>query len=137
MSKITQLLGSALVLGCGFLLPMTAAAVDLGNGWSPSPLELFNLPDYCQKQFLSKNDPKVYQALSPGCDGIHHYCAGKVLLLRTTDYSIPAGERRRIFGQAKKEIGYMASRLTPSCSRLGDLRATEETMRMLEPQFKK
>jgi hypothetical protein len=137
--RIRGLNALSLTLVCaGAMAFGTAAAqrVDLGNGWGPSALEISQLPDYCQAQFKSKMDFKVFGPMSPGCDGIHHFCAGRVLLLRVTNPSIPKGERRRILGQAKTEVNYLASRLTPRCKRAEEVRAVESVIRMHETLLK-
>jgi len=109
---------------------------DLGNGWGPNAVEIVQLPDYCQAQFLSKMDWKVFARMSPGCDGIHHFCAGRVLLLRVAKTSIPKPERQRILGQAKLEVNYLASRLTPKCTRVDEVRAVEAQIRLYEAMLK-
>ena len=136
MFKAARILGSTAVFVCGTLLPITtsAAGVDLANGWEPTALEIAPLPDHCRKQFLSKTDPKDVAANSPGCDGVHHYCAGLVLKNRAARQSIPKPERQRIFIHAKKEIGYMSSRPNSSClkSRLAEVQATQQQLPVLE-----
>ncbi|MBE0547617.1 MAG: hypothetical protein IH627_08180 [Rubrivivax sp.] len=112
----------------------TLAREDLGNGWGPNALEISPLPNYCQA-FFSKNH-KVFDTLSRGCDGVHHLCAGKVLINRVMNVSIPKGERRRILGQAKIEVNYLASRLTPTCKLGEDVRTAESQIRMLETLLK-
>lgn len=111
------------------------AVVDLGNGWGPTASEIIQLPKYCQTQFLTK-DINLVQKMSPGCDGIHHLCPGKVLINRASNISIPKAERQRILRQAKNEINYVFSRLTPSCSRGNEIRAAEFEIRLLEPRLR-
>jgi hypothetical protein len=129
----------AIALACAGAMAFGSAAaqrVDLGNGWAPSALEISQLPDYCQAQFISKMDWKVFGHMSPGCNGIHHFCAAQVLLLRVPNHSIPKGERRRILGQAKNEVNYLSSRLTPNCKRADEVRAVESRIRMHEMLLK-
>lgn len=114
----------------GFTAPVwTAQAqrVDLGNGWGPSPLEIAKLPDYCKRFFLEKKLP-------PNCDGVHHLCAGKVLINRSMNYSIPKRERQRIIGQAKIEVDYIFKRDNRTCpmAMMQDARATRGNVQMME-----
>lgn len=83
------------------------------------------MPNYCQAYFLKKQLP-------PNCDGVHHLCAGKVLINRTMDYSIPKRERQRILGQAKKEVDYIFTRKNPRCAMMGEAQATQRQIVMLE-----
>ena len=115
--------------GCVWFSAPAEAREDLGNGWGPNPLEIRQLPDYCQA-FFSKSP--IYDTLVRGCDGVHHLCAGKVVINRAMNASIPKRERQRILGQAKIEVNYLARRLTPSCKRGEDVRAAEAQIRMLE-----
>lgn len=115
-----------------FFSTKSIAVDDLGNGWGPTILEVSQLPQYCQKQFLVK-DINLVQKMSPGCDGIHHLCPGKVLINRARNISIPRAERRRILNQAKNEIGYVASRLTPACSRANEIKGAVLEIQLLEP----
>jgi hypothetical protein len=101
-------------------------AADLANGWSPGPLEVAKLPEYCQTWFNKRLTP-------PNCDGVHHLCAGKVLINRTMDYSIPKRERQRIFRMAKQEVDYIFTRQNPNCAMMGEARATQSMIRTLEP----
>ncbi|MCC6852366.1 MAG: hypothetical protein IT502_08650 [Rubrivivax sp.] len=101
------------------------AVVDLANGWGPSALETSKLPDYCQRFFLERKLP-------PNCDGVHHLCAGKVLMLRLTDFSIPKQERQRILGHAKSEVEYMFGRQNASCTYLGQAREAQRQLRTFE-----
>lgn len=136
MFSSARFFGSMTIAVSGFILPMKAsnAGVDLGNGWNPTALEMAQVPYYCQKQFQSKNDAKVVSALSPGCDGVHHLCAGLVLMTRVTNYTIPKQERQRILGRAKQEFDYMSGRPNSSClkARMIQLRASEQRVRSLE-----
>lgn len=114
----------------------TALAVeDLGNGWGPQPLEIAQLPAYCHKQFLTNDTGAIYKEFS-GCDGIHHMCPGLVLINRAGNIAIPKGERKRILNQAKNEIGYVATRLMPSCTATPVVRAAESRIRILETFLK-
>jgi hypothetical protein len=121
-------------LGCLSLSAPALSRVDLGNGWSPNALELSQLPNYCQS-FFSKNR-EVFNTMSRGCDGVHHLCAGNVLINRAMNASIPKRERQRILVQAKIEVNYLASRMTPSCKRGEDVRAAESQIRVLEIMLK-
>ncbi len=114
---------AALTLG-----PAALARNDLANGWSPTEPEILKVPDYCQVQFRSKN--KSYG--SPGCDGVHHFCVGLVLLDRASNYSIPKRERQRILKHAKNEVNYMATRMQPTCKRASDLHVAQMRIKMLD-----
>ena len=118
---------SALVF-LGFLAPAAAVQaqrVDLANGWGPSPLEIGKLPEYCQRWFLEKKLP-------PNCDGVHHLCAGKVLIFRTMNLSIPKRERQRIIGQAKTEVDYIFKRDgNQNCAFMEEARATQRNVEMM------
>lgn len=126
MFDFTRHVGCAMLTLCGpCVLPIDAHAVDLGNGWGPNALEISKLPDYCKKYFLEKKVP-------PNCDGVHHLCAGKVLINRVNDFSIPKAERRRILGQAKNEVGYIFGRNNTYCAVMPDARATRNEIPILE-----
>lgn len=115
-------------IGVSLLLALPGVnlhAQDLGNGWGPNALEIAALPDYCQNFFLKRVMP-------PNCDGVHHLCAGKVLINRCLDVKIPKGERRRIAGHAKKEVDYIFSRNNPQCLMMDEARATQSQIRTLE-----
>ena len=115
-------IGISLLLG---LPGVNLHAQDLGNGWGPTALEITALPDYCQNYFLQK-------VLPPNCDGVHHLCAGKVLINRSLDFKIPKGERRRIAGHAKKEVDYIFDRNNAQCLMMDEARATQSQIRTLE-----
>lgn len=110
------------------------AREDLANGWSPSALEINQLPGYCQ-DFFMKN-LTAYNAVVGGCDGVHHLCAGKVVMNRIMNVSIPKRERQWMLGQAKIEVNYLASRLTPSCKFHQEVRAAESQIKVLEVMLK-
>ncbi|MFO1292843.1 MAG: hypothetical protein U1F07_07155 [Rubrivivax sp.] len=115
--------GAAMLALCATLVGThSIAGTDLANGWGPSALEISKLPDYCQRFFLERKLP-------PNCDGVHHLCAGKVLMLRLGDFSIPKGERQRILGHAKSEVGYMFGRENTYCAYVP---AAKETQRQLQ-----
>lgn len=95
-----------------------AQIVDLGNGWGPSAMEIQQLPDYCQRFFVQKMMP-------PGCDGVHHLCAGKVLITRLSNVSIPKTERQRILRMAKSEVNYIFGRKNDQCGYMDHARATQ------------
>lgn len=116
------------VIGVSFALALPGVSLhaqDLANGWVPNALEIAALPDYCQNFFLKKVVP-------PNCDGVHHLCAGKVLINRSLDFKIPKGERRRIASHAKKEVDYIFGRNNPQCLMMNEARATQSQIRMLE-----
>lgn len=117
------------IVSLGFLIQVSdvqAQRVDLANGWGPSALEIAKLPDYCQRFFLEKKLP-------PNCDGVHHTCAGKVLIFRTMDYSIPKRERQRIIGQARTEVDYIFKRdNNQNCKFMEEARATQRNVQMME-----
>lgn len=117
-------------LGALALAQPTMAIEDLGNGWSPSPLEIAKSPAYCHKQFLNKDTSAIYMEFT-GCDGIHHMCPGLILISRAGNPSIPKNERRRILNMAKGEIGYVATRLKPTCTATPVIQAAESQIRML------
>lgn len=98
---------------------------DLGNGWSPSPLEIAQLPDYCQVWFREQKVPA-------GCDGVHHLCAGKVLITRLSNVSIPKVERQRILRQASGEVNYMFIRKNDQCTYMDLARATQIQLKTWE-----
>lgn len=113
------------------------SAQDLGNGWSPSILEISQMPEYCQKQFLSKHDAAVLNNLFPGCGGyMNHFCPGLILINRAANPSIARLERGRIARQARNEISYTTQRLPPTCSIGGDIAAADARLRMLEMTLK-
>jgi len=101
------------------------AVVDLANGWGPSPLEISKLPDYCQRFFVERKFPA-------NCDGVHHLCAGKVLMLRLTNFSIPKTERQRILVHAKSEVGYMFGRQNSSCAYMGEAREAQRQLQTFD-----
>ena len=127
---------SAIVFATSMLLSVAEshAVQDLANGWTPSPLEIAQTPDYCQKQFRSPSDPSVVTKNSPGCDGVHHYCAGLVLLVRVRNTAIPKQERRRILGRAKQEIDYVGTRNNTSCLkvRMKEIEVTKKQVPIME-----
>ena len=126
MLSITRAIGPTMFALCGlFTSAADIHARDLGNGWGPSVIEIANLPDYCQMWFRE-------QKLPPNCDGVHHLCAGKVLINRTLDFSIPKAERKRILNQAKGEVAYIFGRKNPSCAFMGAARAAETQIKMQE-----
>ena len=126
MLGIKRNTGYAILLFCGVgLATADVRAQDLGNGWTPNALELARLPDYCQKFFLEKKTP-------PNCDGVHHLCAGKVLINRVSDYSIPKTERQRILRRAKDEVSYIFGRKNAQCEYMGVAEATLGQIRTLE-----
>lgn len=126
MFSFKRNMGSAMFVFCGLVLSATHIhAVDLGNGWGPNALEVAKLPDYCQKFFREK-------VLPPNCDGVHHLCAGKVLINRASDFSIPKAERQRILRMAKGEVGYIFTRKNPYCATMPEARAAESQIRTLE-----
>lgn len=130
MLNVQRHIFSAMVVLCGMGLASTdLRAQDLANGWGPTALEISKLPDYCQRFFLQK-------ALPPNCDGVHHLCAGKVLLNRAMSVSIPKQERNRIFGSAKREVDYIFGRQNASCPLMDASRATQMQIRTLEPMFR-
>ena len=117
---------SAMVVLFGTALAGTdLRAQDLANGWVPSALEVSKLPGYCQRFFLQK-------ALPANCDGVHHLCAGKVLINRAMDFKIPKQERQRILNNAKNEVDYIFGRNNPSCQMMSEARATQNHVRMLQ-----
>lgn len=119
-----QIVIAAVVL-CGIALPSgDLHAQDLGNGWAPNTIEITKLPDYCQKFFREKSLP-------PNCDGVHHLCAGKVLINRSMDYAIPKQERQRILRMATGEVNYIFGRKNPSCLMMDEARATQKLVQTL------
>ena len=106
------------------------AVEDLGNGWGPSPLEIAQLPSYCHEQFINKDTGAMYKEFS-GCNGIHHMCPGLVLINRAANPAIPRPERQRILRQSKNEIGYVSTRLTPSCTAAPVVQAAESRIRVM------
>lgn len=104
-------------------------AQDLANGWKPNALEIAQLPDYCQRFFLTR-------ALPPNCDGVHHLCAGKVLIGRAMNFSIPKTERKRILRGAKNEVDYIFTRKNPSCKMMDAARLTQRQIGAMEPQLR-
>ena len=129
MISVKPHIGPAMLVFCGLILSASNsyAVIDLANGWSPSPLEIAKLPDCCQRYFLKK-------VLSPNCDGVHHHCAGRVLISRATDYFIPKGEPQRILVYAKSELQYVFGRKNPvACLVMDEARATERQTQVPEP----
>lgn len=124
-------LGATLALVSVLSYPtiLHAQVVDLGNGWGPSAVEISKLPEYCQKWFRDK-------ALPASCDGVHHLCAGKVLINRTMDYAIPKRERQRIIGHAKTEVDYIFGRSNPMCPVMEEARATQRQVQMMQGLLK-
>ena len=126
MLTIRQSTLAAVVAICGVSIPGSEPlAQDLGNGWAPTVIEIANLPKYCQDYFRK-------QVLPPNCDGVHHLCAGKVLINRFMNTSIPKPERIRIYGQAKKEVDYIFHRQNASCSMMGEARSTQNFLKTME-----
>ena len=126
MLRIKRNTGYAILLFCGVVVAAAdVPAQDLANGWGPNALEISRLPDYCQKFFLEKKTP-------PNCDGVHHLCAGKVLINRASDYSIPKAERQRILRMAKGEVNYIFGRQNAQCAYMGIAEATQSQIRTLE-----
>lgn len=115
----------ALLLWGAALAAGPAMAQDLGNGWEPNALEIARLPDYCQQYFRTKTPP-------PSCDGVHHLCAGRVLMGRVTNTAIPKQERRRIYNRAKQEVDYIFGRNNATCKLMDEARATQSQLRVLE-----
>lgn len=115
------------LVACAFALSAgSSLAQDLGNGWEPNPLEVAKLPEYCKVFFRTK-------ALPPNCDGVHHLCAGRVLMTRITNPSIPKQERKRIYNRAKQEVDYIFGRPNPpTCKMMDEARATQSELRVLE-----
>ena len=103
---------------------------DLGNGWAPSPLEIAQSPTYCHKQLINRDAKAIYEEFT-GCEGIHHMCPGLILIDRAGNPSIPKIERRRILDQAKNEIGYVSTRLKPTCTAAPVIQAAELRIRLL------
>lgn len=120
------------MIGVSLALTLQGTALhaqDLANGWGPNALEVSKLPNYCQLFFQQKILPQ-------NCDGVHHLCAGKVLISRSLDLSVPKPERKRIFGAAKKEVDYIFSRNNPQCLFMDEARAAQNQIRSLEPLFR-
>lgn len=118
-------------LGVSLSLALTGIhihAQDLANGWGPTAIEVAKLPPYCQQWFQKK-------VLPPNCDGVHHLCAGKVLINRSLDISIPKAERKRIFRAANTEVDYIFSRPNAQCGMMNEARATQSQLRSLAPLF--
>ena len=102
-------------------------AQDFGNGWETSAVEIAKLPDYCQRYFLKKVLPLNW-------DGVHHLCAGRVMISRATDYFIPKGAPRRLVVYAISELQYVFRRKNPAaCLVMDEARATERQTQVPEP----
>lgn len=137
MHYLTNFSGISLLVILGGILPTTSCmAEDLANGWDPAPLELLQVPQYCQKQFLSKHDAKVMSTLFFNCERINHFCPGLILINRAMKQSIPKSERQRILSRAKGELDYTESKMTKSCSVKRDIDAAQMRIRMLETVLK-
>ena len=125
MFTIQRYIGIATVAFFAAALPgANLHAQDLGNGWGPNAIEITKLPDYCQRFFREKTLP-------PNCDGVHHLCAGKVLINRSMDYAIPKTERQRILRMATGEVNYIFGRKNPSCLMMDEARATQKLVQTL------
>lgn len=132
MFRQTRSLSLALLVSAS-LMPLAASyADDLGNGWSPSPLEILQTPPYCQKQFNSNHNAAVMSPLFGGCERMNHFCPGIVLINRASDITIPTKERQRILKQAKIEINYSLSKLTSACVVYNDVKVAEQRIKLNE-----
>ena len=125
MFTIQRQIALATVAFLALALPsVNVRAQDLANGWGPNALEITKLPDYCQRFFREKTLPS-------NCDGVHHLCAGKVLINRSMDYAIPKQERQRILRMATSEVNYIFGRKNPSCLMMDEARATQKLVQTL------
>jgi hypothetical protein len=120
IAALTTILRFALLAAAlmGGVSPSRGQIVDLASGWGPSVMEIAQLPDYCQAFFRERRTP-------PNCDGVHHLCAGKVLITRLSNVSIPKVERQRILRMAKSEVNYMFGRKNDQCLYMDHARATQ------------
>ncbi len=126
MFTVNRRITPSMIIVCALAIASgTLHAQDLGNGWGPNALEVARLPLYCQQFFRNKTLP-------PNCDGVHHLCAGRVLMNRVMDINIPKQERRRIYNNAKQEVNYIFARENPSCKMMDEARATQNSLKTME-----
>jgi hypothetical protein len=137
MSRTIRVKVLALLVAVSSLqIAQAQQVVDLANGWGPSPLEISQTPEYCQKQFLSKHNGAVMETLFKNCPRMNHLCPGLVLLNRAMNMSIPKAERQRILRMGKGDIAYSMSQAGPACNVWNDVKAAEQKVKMLEVLLK-
>lgn len=131
-SQPKRIHATLLVIFSTMMLAQTAhSKEDLTNGWAPTPLEIQELPNFCQAQFVEslkgEPTPRTYCGIY-----MNHYCPAVVLVNRASRYSGTKTIKKSIVARARSELEYTKKYLTPSCSLIPHINATESRLRMLE-----
>ncbi|BAL93783.1 hypothetical protein [Rubrivivax gelatinosus] len=114
----------------------THAVEDLANGWSPSPVELAQLPPFCRAQLGKSSQPGQKTPVQMCGVYMNHLCPGAVLVNRAGQASIPREERKRIAKNARGDIDYTKTRIQPGCALQPYLNTVDERLRILEMVLK-
>jgi hypothetical protein len=127
--------GLAVTIVLLFHLP-AASAQALGSHWRPGPMELKQLPEYCQGQFVAELASVPSKNIS-NCGGrMNHFCPGLVLINRVSDFSRPKVIRQQMLAAAKGDINYTLSAITPHCPILQDVMVAQRRVQILESVLK-
>jgi hypothetical protein len=117
-----------------FILPGYTQQLD--GGWKPTPLELSQLPKYCQGQFKKELAQQPGYSII-GCGGhFGHFCPALVALKRAENVTAPMKDRQYNRGRASKHLKYTRDSVPATCPLLRELTQAESRLRLLELTLK-
>jgi hypothetical protein len=129
---------SLLIAACGGIVLISSAnsAWANPNPDEPTTLEVFQLPKYCQGQFIEKLRGTPGYTM-PDCGvWMNHYCYGLNFLNRANNPASPKAKRQGDARRARTDINYTIQHMTAGCAISKDVEAANMRLRAIEMSVK-
>jgi len=108
------------------------AAEPYRNQWSPTMLEISQLPRFCRGQFIPEERKVWLATIAPCGTYMNHFCPGLVLINRAANASKSKVERREDLRMARGEIEYTRNFLKQPCPIEDEIQGAESRIKVLQ-----